>query len=66
MWKIKSISWKKTTWFSALKNCFAESPSFVKTKGLECLEKASDYESLKPSEKHRLLNFLFDEILETV
>ncbi|XP_042041859.1 uncharacterized protein LOC121787243 [Salvia splendens] len=55
----------KNSWFSALKNCFSESQSFGKAQGLDCLERASDYESLEPSEKLRLLNFLCDEILET-
>ncbi|XP_047968508.1 uncharacterized protein LOC125212392 [Salvia hispanica] len=60
-----SPSVEKNSWFSALKNCFSESQSFVKAQGLDCLERASDYESLEPSEKLRLLNFLCDEILET-
>ncbi|XP_057809572.1 uncharacterized protein LOC131023930 [Salvia miltiorrhiza] len=55
----------KNSWFNALKNCFSESQSFVKAQGLDCLERASDYESLEPSEKLGLLNFLCDEILET-
>ncbi|KAL1566581.1 hypothetical protein AAHA92_02176 [Salvia divinorum] len=55
----------KNSWFSALKNCFSESQSLVKAQGLDCLERASDYESLEPSEKLRLLNSLCDEILET-
>lgn len=60
-----SASNGKNSWFHALKKYFSESQSVLKAQCLDSLEKASDYETLKASEKLSLLNIVCDEVLAT-
>ncbi|CAA0829265.1 Zinc-finger domain of monoamine-oxidase A repressor R1 protein [Striga hermonthica] len=53
------------SWFNMLKKFLSESKSVLKALGLDSFNKASDYATLKASEKLKLLNILCDEVLET-
>ncbi|KAL8549761.1 hypothetical protein ACS0TY_008559 [Phlomoides rotata] len=63
--EVLSPSNVKSSWFHALKKYFSESQSALKVQCLNSFEKASDYETLKASEKLGLLNVLCDEVLAT-
>ncbi|KAG8373717.1 hypothetical protein BUALT_Bualt11G0053800 [Buddleja alternifolia] len=60
-----TLSHGNDSWFIALKECLSESESVLTQNGLDCLEKADDYETLDTSQKLRLLNLLCDEVLAT-
>ncbi|OIT21514.1 PREDICTED: uncharacterized protein LOC109218827 [Nicotiana attenuata] len=57
----------KNTWYADIKMCISESPSVSRTMGLDSLSDGADqFENLSPSEKLKILNFICDEVLETV
>ncbi|KAL8549767.1 hypothetical protein ACS0TY_008562 [Phlomoides rotata] len=60
--EVLSPSNGKSSWFHALKKYFSESQSALKVQYLDSLEEASDYETLKASEKLGLINVLCDEL----
>ncbi|KAL8462865.1 hypothetical protein ACS0TY_033752 [Phlomoides rotata] len=63
--EVLSPSNGKSSWIHALEKYFSESQSALKVQYLDSLEEASDYETLKASEKLGLLNVLCDEVLAT-
>nr|XP_016439054.1 PREDICTED: uncharacterized protein LOC107764996 [Nicotiana tabacum] len=57
----------KNSWYADIKMCISESPSVSRTMGLYSLSNGTDqFENLSPSEKLKILNFICDEVLETV
>ncbi|XP_060193774.1 uncharacterized protein LOC132623090 isoform X1 [Lycium barbarum] len=57
----------KNSCYADIKMCISESPIVSKTMGLDSLgDDAEEFENLNPSEKLKILNFICDEILETV
>ncbi|CAH9119166.1 unnamed protein product [Cuscuta epithymum] len=54
----------KGLWFDSLKELISESPSVSKHMGLDSL--TDGFDDLSPSKKLKLLNFVCDEVLDTV
>ncbi|MCD9644926.1 hypothetical protein HAX54_033457 [Datura stramonium] len=57
----------KNSWYADIKMLILESPSVSRTMGLDSLgDDVEEFENFNPSVKLKILNFICDEILETV